>query len=158
MVVRGGYSIFAYPESLRLFAGQTQNTMPGQANVSNNANAAEQSPDGLPNYLLRSVPTLIAGVNSKDALDGTRVTGITRGSGAMYYLNPNQPTARAHEWNFFIEREMFQNTVFKIGYATHGSACRNGIQPTTIRRIMFGSLHQAAAAHRNLRLRRSLPL
>jgi hypothetical protein len=121
MVVRGGYSIFAYPESLRLFAGQTQNTMPGQANVSNNRNAAEQSPDGLPNYLLRSTPAIIAGVNSKDALDGSRVSGITRGSGSMFYLNPRQPTARAHEWNLFVEREMFSNTVLKVGYVgTHG--------------------------------------
>ncbi len=121
-VVRGGYSIFAYPESLRLFSGQTQNTMPGQANVSNNSNAAEQSPDGLPNYQLRSAPTLIAGVNSANALDGTRVTGITRGSGSMFYLDPRQPTARAHEWNLFIEREVFANTVVKAGYVgTHGT-------------------------------------
>ena len=122
MVIRSGYSIFAYPESLRLFAGQTQNTMPGQANLSNNLNAAEQSPDGRPNYLLRSVPQIIAGVNSSNALDATRVTGITRGSGSMFYLDPRQPTARAHEWNFFVEREMFANTVVKVGYVgTHGT-------------------------------------
>ena len=47
-VIRGGYSIFAYPESLRLFAGNTQNTIPGRGNISNNPNAAELSPDGLP--------------------------------------------------------------------------------------------------------------
>ncbi|MBM3735754.1 MAG: hypothetical protein FJW39_08200 [Acidobacteria bacterium] len=122
MVVRGGYSIFAYPESLRLFAGQTQNTMPGQGNVSNDPNAAEQSPDGLPNYLLRSVPTVVAGVNSANQLDASRISGITRGSGSLFYLHPRQPTARAHEWNLFVEREMFGNTVFKIGYVgTHGA-------------------------------------
>ncbi len=121
-VIRGGYSIFAYPESLRLFAGNTQNTLPGQGNVSNDPNAAEQSPDGLPNYLLRSVPTIIAGVNSSNALDATRVTGISRGSGAMYYLDPDQPTARAHQWNLMVEREMFANTVVKAGYiGTHGT-------------------------------------
>ena len=121
-VLRGGYSIFAYPESLRLFAGNTQNTLPGQGNVSNNPNAAEQSPDGLPNYLLRSVPTIVAGVNSSKQLDATRVSGITRGSGSMYYLDPNQPTARAHEWNLLIEREVLPNTVVKLGYVgTHGT-------------------------------------
>jgi len=122
MVIRGGYSIFAYPESLRLFAGNTQNTLPGQGNVSNNPNAAEQSPDGLPNYLLRSIPTVIAGVNSSTQLDATRITGITRGSGSMYYLDPRQPTARAHQWNLLVEREMFTNTVVKLGYiGTHGT-------------------------------------
>lgn len=121
-VLRGGYSIFAYPESLRLFSGNTQNTAPGQGNVSNNLNAAEQSPDGLPNYLLRSVPTIIAGVNSQNALDATKVTGITRGSGSMYYLDPSQPTARAHQWNLLLEKEVFENTVVKAGYiGTHGS-------------------------------------
>jgi len=107
---------------LRLFAGNTQNTLPGQGNISNNPNAAEQSPDGLPNYLLRSVPAIIAGVNSTNALDATRVSGITRGSGSMYYLDPDQPTARAHEWNIIVEREMFSNTVVKAGYiGTHGT-------------------------------------
>ncbi|HWB97970.1 MAG TPA: TonB-dependent receptor, partial [Bryobacteraceae bacterium] len=81
-VLRGGYSIFAYPESLRLFQGQTANSIPSLGNISNDPNAAEQSPDGLPNYLLRSVPTIIAGVNSSNALDATKVTGITRGSGS----------------------------------------------------------------------------
>ncbi len=121
-VIRGGYSIFAYPESLRLFQGNTANTIPTQGNVSNNPNAAEQSPDGLPNYLLRSVPAIVAGVNSSNALDATRVSGITRGSGNMYYLDPSQPTARAHEWNLIVERELFGNTVVKAGYVgTHGT-------------------------------------
>jgi len=90
--------------------------------IRDSPNAAEQSPDGLPNYLLRSVPTIIAGVNSSNALDATRVTGISRGSGAMYYLDPDQPTARAHQWNLMVEREMFANTVVKAGYiGTHGT-------------------------------------
>ena len=95
-------------------------TQPGI--LGNNPNAAEQSPDGLPNYLLRSVPTIVAGVNSSNALDATKVTGITRGSGNMYFLDPNQPTARAHEWSFLVERELFTNTVMKLGYVgTHGA-------------------------------------
>lgn len=47
-VIRGGYSIFAYPESLRLFAGNTQNTLPGQGNVSNNLNAPNRVRMGCP--------------------------------------------------------------------------------------------------------------
>ena len=120
-VIRGGYSLFAYPESLRLFSGLNLFSLPGLGIVSNDPNNAALSPDGLPNYQLRSVPTIIAGVNSSNALDATKVTGITRGSGNAYYLDPNQPTSRAHEWNLFIEREMFCNTVVKIGYVgTHG--------------------------------------
>ncbi|MCC6589207.1 MAG: carboxypeptidase regulatory-like domain-containing protein [Bryobacterales bacterium] len=121
-VVRGGYSIFAYPESLRLFSGQVANSMPGLGTLSYNLDDATQSPDGLPNYNLRSVPNIVAGVNSSQVLDVNRVTGITRGSGSLYYMDPNQPTARAHQWNFMIERELFSNTVAKVGYiGTHGT-------------------------------------
>jgi hypothetical protein len=49
------------------------------------------------------------------------VSGITRGSGNMVFLDPRQPTARASEWNMFLERELFGNTVAKVGYVgTHG--------------------------------------
>ena len=48
-VVRAGYSIFAYPESLRLFQGNTANTIPGKGTVAFNPNNAALSPDGLPN-------------------------------------------------------------------------------------------------------------
>ncbi len=121
-VIRGGYSIFAYPESLRLFSGQVANSMPALGTVTWNPNAAELSPDGRPNYLLRSVPTVVAGVNSANVLSPTAVTGITRGGGSLFYLDPKQPTARAHEWNLLIEREIFANTVVKGGYVgTHGT-------------------------------------
>ena len=93
-VLRAGYSIFAYPESLRLFQGNTANTIPGKGTVSYNPNSAALSPDGLPNYLLRSVPTIVAGVNSSNALDANKATGIVPGGDALYFMDPHQPTAR----------------------------------------------------------------
>jgi hypothetical protein len=40
----------------------------------------------------------------------------------VYYLDPHQPTARAHEWNFTLEREIIANTGLKLSYVgTHGS-------------------------------------
>ena len=68
-VLRGGYPIYAYPEQLRAITCETRAIVPTTATFSNNPNSAQQSPDGLPNYLLRSVPTVVAGVNSKDVLD-----------------------------------------------------------------------------------------
>jgi hypothetical protein len=120
-VLRAGYSIFAYPESLRLFQGDTANTIPGKGTVAYNPNSASLSPDGLPNYLLRSVPTIIAGVNSSNALDATKATGISPGGDSLYYMDPHQPTARAHEWSVTLERELMSNTVAKVSYVgTHG--------------------------------------
>lgn len=121
-VVRGGYSLFYFPEELRAATGDLRAIVPTTAVFANNPNSSEQSPDGLPNYLLRSVPRIITGVNSEDALDLDRVTGITPGTATVFFMDPHQPTARAHEWNLTVEREILDNTVLKLSYAgTHGS-------------------------------------
>ncbi len=121
-VLRGGYAIYAYPEQLRAITCETRAIVPKTATFSNNPNSAVQSPDGLPNYLLRSVPQYVAGVNTKDVLDLNTPSGISRGTGTVYYLDPKQPTARAHEWNFTIEREVMRNTGVKLSYVgTHGA-------------------------------------
>ncbi|MGH9719511.1 MAG: TonB-dependent receptor [Bryobacteraceae bacterium] len=122
IVVRGGYSLFAFPEQVRAATGDLRAIVPTTAVFDNNLNAANQSPDGLPNYLLRSVPRTIAGLNSKDVLDLNTVTGITRGTGTVYYMDPHQPTARAQEWNLTLEREIVSNTSAKLSYVgTNGS-------------------------------------
>jgi hypothetical protein len=115
-VLRGGYSLFAFPEQIRAATGDLRAIVPTTAIFENNPNSATQSPDGLPNYLLRSVPTVIAGQNSSNVLDLNSVTGITRGTGTVYYMDPKQPTARAHEWNMTIEKEVHDNTVVKFSY------------------------------------------
>jgi len=121
IVLRGGYAIYAIPEQLRAITCETRAIVPTTATFANNPNTAQQSPDGLPNYLLRSVPRFTAGVNTKEVLNLDTVTGITRGTGTVYYLDPHQPTARAHEWNFTVEREILDNTSVKLSYAgTHG--------------------------------------
>src|SRR5262245_29498175 len=121
-VLRGGYAIYAFPEQLRAITCETRAIVPTTATFTNNQNTAQQSPDGLPTYLLRSVPAVIAGVNSQNVLDVNTVPGITRGAGTVYYLDPHQPTARAHEWNITLEREILSNTGLKLSYVgTHGS-------------------------------------
>ena len=122
IVLRGGYAIYAFPESIRLYTGDTRAIVPTTATFMNDPNVAQQSPDGLPNYLLRSVPTIIAGLNSKDALDLNTIPGITRGSAQAHYLNPDQPTARAQEWNITLEKEILGDTSLRLSYVgTHGA-------------------------------------
>jgi hypothetical protein len=121
-VLRGGYAIYAIPEQLRAITCETRAIVPTTATFANNPNSPQQSPDGLPNYLLRSVPTVVAGVNSNNVLDLDTVAGITRGTGTVYYLDPHQPTARAHEWNVTVEREILANTSVKLSYVgNHGT-------------------------------------
>jgi hypothetical protein len=59
---------------------------------------------------------MIAGSNTKDVLDLNSVTGITRGTGQAIYMDPKQPTARAHEWNMTLEKEILENTSMKVSY------------------------------------------
>jgi Carboxypeptidase regulatory-like domain len=121
-VLRGGYSLYGFPIPLRTFNARMRQNAPLNARFQQSVNNAAQSPDGLPNYGLRSVPTIVAGVNSKDVLDPNEPGGVTRGSFLTSYFNPHQPTTRAHEWNMTLEREILDNTVVRAGYiGTHGS-------------------------------------
>ncbi|MBL8174240.1 MAG: TonB-dependent receptor [Bryobacterales bacterium] len=121
-VVRGGYGIYGYPMPLRAFNARMRQNPPTTARFTYQFSNSAQTPDRLPNYGLRSVPTVVAGQNSRDVLDLTSPTGITRGSFLTSYFNPNQPTSRAHEWNITFEREILENTVLRFGYVgTHGA-------------------------------------
>lgn len=123
VVLRGGYSIFGYPESLRSALVNMRGGAPFFATYTISPNSASDSPDGLPNYLLRSVPyaPMVAGVNSKDAFDLSNPV-VSRGSPSIRYYNPDQPTARAHEWNVTLETEIRDNTSLKLGWVgTHGA-------------------------------------
>jgi hypothetical protein len=122
IVVRGGYGIYGYPMPLRAFNARMRSNPPTTARFTYQLSNSAQSPDRLPNYALRSVPTIIAGVNSKDLLDLNNAEGISRGSFSVSYFDPHQPTSRAHEWNLTFEREVLESTVVKLGYVgTHGS-------------------------------------
>jgi hypothetical protein len=68
--------------------------------------------DALPNQLLRFAPDVITGVNSQNAI---RIAPPAPGI-QMTAMNPDLPTARAHEWNFVIEHEIFKNTVVRASY------------------------------------------
>ena len=121
-VIRGGYSIFGYSTTTRHFTQVMRQNPPMSITRTYTLNSAAQAPDGLPSYGLRSVPSVIAGVNSRGLLDQSLSGGNLRGAFAIQYFNPDQPTMRAHEWNFTLERELMKHTVVRAGYVgTHGS-------------------------------------
>ncbi|MBK5292899.1 MAG: TonB-dependent receptor [Acidobacteriia bacterium] len=121
-VLRGGYALYGFPIPLRTFNARMRSNAPTNARFTQSSTSAAQSPDGLPNYSLRSAPTIIAGVNSSEVLDINAPGGVTRGSFRTSYFEPKQPTTRAHEWNLTLEREIFDNTVVRAGYVgTYGT-------------------------------------
>jgi hypothetical protein len=117
VVVRGGYRLSYYTQPIsRWFNGsQVSPQLVGssfQYSVTNTA----LSPDGLPNFGLRSVPQYIAGVNSGDDIinfNDTRT--ITRGFNATH-LSPHLPDPRVHDWNFTLEKEVMPSTVVRAAY------------------------------------------
>ena len=122
LVVRGGYSIFAYPMPTFQFDQRMRANPPTTAQFITQLNAAAKSPDGISNMGLRSVPAIVAGVNSKGAIDLSKPGGIDRGNFSVVYFDPHQPTSRAHQWNLTFEREFLSNDLVRIGYVgTHGA-------------------------------------
>src|SRR5450432_104019 len=122
LVARGGYSIFQFNQPLRFASGYGSETSPQLATLQVNPDSAATSPDGLPNYQLRSAPTVVAGVNSANVISAAQVTGIVPGSAQAYFSDPHQPSPRAQEWNLTFEKEIMANTALSVGYVgTHGS-------------------------------------
>jgi hypothetical protein len=83
IVVRGGYGLYGYPMPLRAFDARMRSNPPTTARFTYQLSNSAQTPDRLPNYALRSVPSIIAGVNSRDVLDVNNASGISRGSFAV---------------------------------------------------------------------------
>jgi hypothetical protein len=119
-VLRGGYGLYGFATNLRTFTDNMRRNVPTYQVRNFYINVSAYSPDGLPNYGLRSAPTIIAGKNSADILKTPTTGAALRGSFPTTFLDPHQPTMRAHEWNLTLEREIWQNTVVRAGYVgTH---------------------------------------
>jgi hypothetical protein len=115
-VLRGGYRISYYPQKLQDWVGSQSSSIPVGANFTYSVTNTALSPDGLPNYGLRSIPQYIAGVSSPDSIINTNDTRLlARGFGAQF-LDPHHTDGRVQDWNFTVEKEIFANTVFRAAY------------------------------------------
>ncbi len=122
ITIRGGYSAYGFILPTGVFDATMRSDAPTNARFENSLNSTAQSPDGLPRYYLRSVPTVIAGVNSTDVLNLNRPNGVSRGSFNHVFLDPDLPTTKAYEWNLTVEREVMDSTVARFAYiGTHQS-------------------------------------
>jgi hypothetical protein len=120
-VIRGGYSLSYFHVQLAQWLDNNRQSMPFAGWFSYDPNLSAQSPDGLPNYYMRSVPSVIAGVNSANVINTTTATGIARGSGSITYFDRNQPDSRSHTWNLSIEKEVATDMVARARYVGNRS-------------------------------------
>ena len=95
-VIRGGYRISYYTEPISNWFNSQSAAQLVSANFVNSVSNTAVSPDGLPNYGLRSVPQYIAGVNTgNDIININDTRTLPRGFSA-YFLDPHmQRSARA---------------------------------------------------------------
>jgi hypothetical protein len=121
LVIRGGLGMYDYSPPLRDFNASTRSNPPFNASFSTNYTNAASSPDGLTNYLLRSVPTVVAGVNSANAVNPNAPGAVTPGSFTVVFFDPNYPDTRVADWNVSLEREVIPQIYARVTYAgTHG--------------------------------------
>jgi hypothetical protein len=122
LVIRGGFRTSYYPNPMSLWFNSTQTTPTiVSTNFQRSVTNTSTSPDGLPNYGLRTVPQLVAGVNTTDSIiDLNDTRALPRGFTASY-MDPNQPDAKVYDWNFTIEKEVMPNTVLRLAYVGNNS-------------------------------------
>ena len=118
-VIRGGYSISYFPLPLWGWSDRMRMNAPFVGTYENRYNtAANYSPDGIGNYGLRSVPTIIAGQNSQNAIEVNTPTGIEVGGDSFMqsYWGSKQPTPRVHDWSLTVEKEIMKDTLVRAAY------------------------------------------
>ncbi len=116
-VLRGGYRISYYPETTGTLYNALSNPQIESGNFQYSVTSTPLSPDGLPNYGLRSVPQYIAGVNTPNSIISTTDTRlITRGNFSANRIDPNLVDPMVHDWNLTLEKEVMPNTVVRVAY------------------------------------------
>lgn len=116
-VLRGGYRISYFPMPHRAWTGFARWSTPLTATFANWRNwDAASSPDGIALYGMRSVPTIIAGLNSRDAVALDNPLGLVRGSAFSSYFAPDQSEPRVQDWNLTLEKQVAEATVFRASY------------------------------------------
>jgi hypothetical protein len=122
VVLRGGYGVYYFPIPSFGYEANMRSDPPASDLYTYNFNSTNYQP--LPNYALLSVPTVVAGVNSSNVVNVTGANAIAPGSmNPLVYFNPHLPTARAHQWNVTLEKEVMSNTV--VSFSWVGTAGRD---------------------------------
>ncbi|WP_348269916.1 carboxypeptidase-like regulatory domain-containing protein [Edaphobacter paludis] len=120
-VLRGGYGRYIYPIPLRNSLVQTGHDSPFTASYSQSYITANQSPDGLPNYLLRTPQTVVAGSNSANVVNSASINSIQPGIN-LITLDPHFSPNYVTQVNATVEQPIKWNSVLRVTYLyDHGS-------------------------------------
>ncbi len=128
-VIRGSYGRYIYPVPIRNSVRYLTAVYPFTAGYTQNFNAANQSPDGLPNYLLRNPQSIVAGLNSKNVVDTNSLNALLPGIAMSTTLDAKYPPATVDEANMTVEQPLADGSVFRVTYVfTHGGNLDQNLQ------------------------------
>jgi hypothetical protein len=116
VVIRGGYRISYFHLPMSDWSARMRSNSPMDAWFYNDFTSAEYAPDGISQYAVRSVPTLIAGKNTSNAVTLDNANSLTPGAAWVSYMAKGMPDPRVQDWNLTLEREIMENTVVRGGY------------------------------------------
>jgi Carboxypeptidase regulatory-like domain len=127
-VLRGAYGRYIYPVPSYFTVDQISSVAPFAANFEESYINAAQSPDGLPDYLLRSAQTSastpapgvppIAGVNSSGVVNTNSTTAILPGSSDMdpSFIDPTDAPDFVTQANVTIEQPLKGNSALRVSW------------------------------------------
>jgi Carboxypeptidase regulatory-like domain len=120
-VIRGAYGRYIYPIPIRNSLKIPAAAPPFSATYSESYTVANQSPDGLPNYLLRAPQSIIAGSNSSGVVNSSTSNSILPGVN-FSTLAPHYAPAAVTQVNLTVEQPLKGGSVLRATYLLdHGS-------------------------------------
>jgi hypothetical protein len=122
-VIRGGYGRYIYPVPVRNFERDVVLNQPFVASYSQSYTAANQSPDGLPNYLLRNKQTLVMGQNTTTGIVNSSTTNaILPGGFSLLNIDPNDNPDFVTQTNFTVEQPVKGGAAVRLTWLwSHGT-------------------------------------
>jgi hypothetical protein len=120
-VIRGGYGEYIYPVPIRNSVRYLTANYPFTASYSQSYVLANYAPDGLPNLLLRTPQSVVAGLNSSNVVNTNSVNALLPGIATSETLAANYPPAHVRDANMTIEQPLKDGSVIRATYVfTHG--------------------------------------
>ncbi len=120
-VIRGAYGRYIYPIPARNSVKNELQNEPFEDAYSQSYMAANQSPDGLPSYLLRAPQPVVMGVNSANVVDSTTTNAITPGF-TLWTFAPNYAPNFVTQMNATLEQPLKGNSALRVSWVwTHAA-------------------------------------
>ncbi|MBI3278650.1 MAG: carboxypeptidase regulatory-like domain-containing protein [Acidobacteria bacterium] len=114
-VVRGGFGAYIYPVPVRNSMRVAITNLPFRATYSQSYTSAAQSPDGLPNWILRKPLTVIAGQNSASVVNTDQTDALLPGI-TVQSVDPDYPPANVRQSTLTVEQPVRDGSVFRVTY------------------------------------------